>query len=113
VPVDPAGDEDGRICEHFGHCERFLMIDADPGSRIISHVAELVPPKHERGVLPMWLHEQSVNVVLTGGMGWRAADMLRQRGIQVITGVTAGTAREAVLAHLTGTLTVADNTCDH
>ncbi|MBN1477315.1 chromosome partitioning protein ParA, partial [Candidatus Sumerlaeota bacterium] len=70
-------------------------------------------PPHEPGLLPRWLAGQGVNIVLTGGMGWRAIEMFQERGIDVVTGVTGGTPEQVILAHLSGTLSVTDNTCDH
>lgn len=113
VPTESVGSGALRVCAHFGHCEMFALIDADPGAKTLSGVQVVKPPPHEPGLLPRWLAGQGVNIVLTGGMGWRAIEMFQERGIDVVTGVTGGTPEQVILAHLSGTLSVTDNTCDH
>jgi predicted Fe-Mo cluster-binding NifX family protein len=33
-------------------------------------------PEHQPGLLPLWLKERGVNVVIAGGIGSRAMDLL-------------------------------------
>jgi len=113
VPAEPSSGGGQRVCAHFGHCAMFVLIDIDRKSTRVLKVSAVVPPPHEPGILPQWLHEKGVTTVLAGGMGQRAIALFQQRGIEVITGVTSGTPEKAVLAHLNGTLQVAGNTCDH
>ena len=59
---------------HFGHCERFALLDVDLDARAITVREDLTPPPHEPGVLPRWLAEQGVGLVLAGGgsnVRWR------------------------------------------
>ena len=85
----------GRLSDHFGHCEQFALIEADLVSRQIVTRALVEPPPHEPGVLPRWLHEQGVQVVIAGGMGRRALDSFAQNGIAVQAG-SAGAAPESL-----------------
>jgi len=103
----------GRLALHFGHCERFALIDADPAGRRILGRQEVAPPPHAPGLLPPWLHEQGAEVVIAGGMGRRALDLFAQHGIEVILGARDGTPEELVQAYLTGTLETGVNVCDH
>ena len=54
----------GMISPHFGHCEHFAMFDVDDEKKEIIR-KELVPsPEHQPGLLPGWLAEQGVSIVL-------------------------------------------------
>lgn len=103
----------GKLCTHFGHCEAFAIIDADPQTRTAGPVTELTPPPHEPGVLPQWLGELGVETIIAGGMGQRARNLFSQRGITVVTGAPAMTPHQAVGAYLEGSLVTGDNPCDH
>jgi ATP-binding protein involved in chromosome partitioning len=103
----------GQLGTHFGHCEEFAIVDVDPQQKCISGTRREVPPPHEPGVLPQWLGRQNVNIVIAGGMGSRAQMLFAQNGIQVVTGATAGTPEEIVMAYLNGTLPTGANVCDH
>ena len=102
-----------ELCMHFGHCEKFVFMDVAEPEKAVTHVTEAVPPPHEPGVLPKWLHEQGVNVIIAGGMGMRAQQFFQQYGIKVVVGATAGDPRTRVLEYLKGTLAVGSNVCDH
>ncbi len=103
----------GRLCQHFGHCEQFAVVDADPESKTMQDPVYLTPPPHEPGVLPKWLAEQGVHVVLAGGMGSRAINHFSDAGVKVVTGVGVMSPEELVRGYLEGTLTAGDNACTH
>jgi predicted Fe-Mo cluster-binding NifX family protein len=73
----------------------------------------LVPPPHEPGVLPKWLHDLGTNVIIAGGMGARALDLFAQNDIKVIVGAPALTPEELVKQYLDNTLQTHGNVCDH
>ena len=104
---------DGRMAQHFGHCEEFALIDTDTeGKEIIQK--EFVPsPGHQPGFLPAWLAEKGATVILAKGMGHRAYTLFSQNGIQVVTGALDDDPEKVVLAHLRGELATEDNPCDH
>jgi len=103
----------GKLCAHFGHCDQFALVEADPSTKKIQSVKHLTPPPHEPGVLPRWLHEQGANVILAGGMGQRAQQLFAQNGVQVVVGAPVDTPENLVTAYLTGTLVSGANLCDH
>ena len=74
------------MCPHFGHCEKFYVFDVDKEDKIIENVEKLTPPPHEPGLLPRWLGEKKVDLIISGGMGARAQGLFAQNGIDVITG---------------------------
>ena len=103
----------GRLCSHFGHCEAFAIIEADPESKTIGTRNDVVPPPHEPGVLPKWLGEQGVNVIIAGGMGQRAQELFTAQGIAVCVGAPADEPEALVAAWLNKTLVTGANACDH
>ena len=103
----------GQLCLHFGHCEQFALIEADPKARKILGKQLLTPPPHEPGVLPRWLHQQGANLIIAGGMGQRARQLFAQNGIEVVVGAAAAGPEATVQAYLDGTLETGENVCDH
>ena len=104
---------EGKLCMHFGHCERFAIVDVDESTKEIAGVKELEPPPHEPGVLPQWIKEQGATIVIAGGMGQRAQSLFKQSGVDVIVGASAEEPETVVKAYLAGTLQTGDNICDH
>ncbi len=104
---------DGKLCMHFGHCEEFALVDADAEEKKIMGVTKIVPPPHEPGLLPKWLHEKGATVIIAGGMGQRAQDIFKQNGIKVLVGAPADSPENLVMSYLDGTLKEGQNTCDH
>jgi ATP-binding protein involved in chromosome partitioning len=103
----------GTVSPHFGHCEHFALIDVDEQSKKILR-KELVPsPAHQPGLLPQWLAEQGVSLVIAGGMGSRAQDLFQQNNIGVIIGTMENDPEKAVLNYLNGQLATGENICDH
>ncbi len=104
---------EGKLCMHFGHCEEFAIIDADKKSETIVKVECIVPPPHEPGLLPKWIGEKGVNLVIAGGMGERAQNLFHEQGIQVLTGAPANSPEDLVRNFFAGTLRLGINACDH
>jgi len=102
---------DGRLTLHFGHADQFALVDAADGE--IQSVRSAPPPPHAPGVLPQWLKEQGVDVVIAGGMGQRAQALFAEQGIEVVVGAPAETPEDLVRRHLAGTLVSGTNICDH
>jgi len=103
----------GQLCPHFGHCEKFAVLEADPETRKILGRADHAPPAHEPGVLPRWLGEMGVNVILASGMGMRAQQLFAQNGIEVVVGAAPDVPETLVEAYLAGNLATGENLCDH
>jgi len=103
----------GKLSLHFGHCDQFAIFDIDNSLKKVISRKDATPPGHEPGVLPRWLHEIGVNVIIAGGMGQRAQQLFTQNDIQVVIGAQASTPEELVSAYLQNTLATGDNICDH
>lgn len=103
----------GVLSPHFGHCEQFVLFEIDEQGKEITGKELVPPPKHQPGLLPGWLAERGVSVVIAGGMGPRAVELFRQKGIRVVIGALESDPEKAVLNHLNGSLATGDNICDH
>ena len=103
----------GMISAHFGHCEQFIIIEVDVDKKEVISSELLTPPPHEPGLLPRWLSELSVELVIAGGMGQRAQMLFRENNIDLIIGVTDNTPQELVEQYLNNQLQSGQNICDH
>jgi ATP-binding protein involved in chromosome partitioning len=101
----------GVLCNHFGHCEQFAILPVLDGQ--IGDAELHTPPPHEPGVLPRWLGELGVNLIIAGGMGQRALGMFAEQGIRVITGAPNQEPVALVQNYLAGSLATGANVCDH
>ena len=102
---------EGKLAAHFGHCREFALLEVEDNQ--IKSKETLVPPPHEPGVLPKWLHDQGTNVIIAGGMGARALDLFAQSNIKVIVGASALAPEALVNQYLENTLQTGGNVCDH
>ncbi len=103
----------GQLCMHFGHCEQFAILTIDSQTKKVTVKEMLTPPPHEPGVLPKWIAEQGVHVVIAGGMGQRAQQLFEQHGINVVAGAQADSPENLAAAYLNNTLQTGANACDH
>ena len=103
----------GRLSTHFGHCEEFALLDMDTQKKCLLKTETVKAPAHEPGLLPQWLAERGVSVVIAGGMGRRAQDLFAEHKIKVVVGAPADTPENLVAAYLGGTLKAGENVCDH
>ena len=103
----------GMLSPHFGHCEEFALFDVEEQKKVIINKELITSPEHEPGLLPNWLAEKGVSIVIAGGMGQRAQEIFQQHGISVVLGALKTDPEKAVLSHINGTLATGDNVCDH
>ena len=102
-----------KLSLHFGHCDQFAIFEVDADSKTIINRKDETPPPHEPGVLPRWLHELGVNVIIAGGMGQRAHQLFTQNDIKVVTGAPSDAPENLILAYLQDALVTGENVCDH
>ncbi|MFW6414088.1 MAG: iron-sulfur cluster carrier protein MrpORP [Verrucomicrobiota bacterium] len=104
---------DGKVAEHFGHCNEFKFLDADLDLQKITNTESETAPPHQPGRLPAWLEERGVDIVLTGGIGERAIKLFNDKNISVVAGVPGKSAEELAKLYLAGTLSSGTNACAH
>jgi len=103
----------GELTAHFGHCEEFAVITLDDPKGEIKSSDRVKGPAHEPGSLPGFLIAQEASLVIAGGMGGRARDMLVAKGIEVIVGGPALKPEEVVAMWQSGELGDGKNQCSH
>ncbi len=103
----------GKLNMHFGHCAAFTLLDVDTASNTITGTCEIDAPPHEPGLLPPWLAERGVNLIIAGGMGQRAQSLFIDQNIEVIVGAPSETPEELATAYMAGKLETGMNACDH
>ncbi|QRN86357.1 DUF134 domain-containing protein [Clostridia bacterium] len=98
------------VDEHFGHCKSFAVYDME-GNNIVDQKS-LTPPPHAPGVLPNFLGEHEVDVIITGGMGQMAIRLFKDQNIDVILGAS-GKIDETLAEYVGGELVSKGTPCDH
>jgi len=106
VPVS-----NGVLSPHFGHCEHFVIAEIDEGK--VETISKVIPPPHEPGIIPRWLSEKGVNVVLVGGIGQKALNLFQQYGIEAVIGVSPKPPSELIEAFLAKELESGVSQCSH
>jgi predicted Fe-Mo cluster-binding NifX family protein len=104
---------DAKVAAHFGHCSHFALFDVDEATKTIVKKEVIPSPGHQPGVLPSWLAEQGVSIVIASGMGSRAQALFSEHRIKVVVGVCGDDPQKAVLDYIKGELATGDNICDH
>jgi predicted Fe-Mo cluster-binding NifX family protein len=95
---------DSVVAQHFGRCEFFAIVEVE-GEEI--KTTQLIENPffagHEVGQVPQFIHEQKVDLMISGGMGGRAIQYFEQFEIGVSTGA-GGTVSETLKKYLAGDL---------
>ena len=104
---------DGKLSMHFGHCEKFALVEVDEGDKKIIKTEYVGSPPHQPGMLPQWLRERGANMIIAGGIGRRAQAIFSTNNIEVVTGASGDEVENIVRAYMNGELESGDNLCDH
>lgn len=99
--------------QHFGHCQRFALIDVNPESKQIISSTEIAAPEHQPGLLPPWLKERDVTHVIAGGIGTRARSLCNELSIEVVSGAPSDEALVLAKQYLDGNLQTVEHVCEH
>jgi predicted Fe-Mo cluster-binding NifX family protein len=104
VSVDEDKGLESVVSHHFGRCPYYVLADVE--DREIKKVTAVANPfyqQHQPGQVPGFIHEQGVDVMITGGMGRRAITFFQQYNIEPVTGAF-GTVAQVVENYLNGGL---------
>jgi MinD superfamily P-loop ATPase/predicted Fe-Mo cluster-binding NifX family protein len=107
IAVTVDGNE---ISSHFGHCTGYAIYDVED-SKVLNKTY-IENPGHEQCVLPDFLANAGISVVITGGMGMKANQIFTERGIKTFIGV-GGNPDDAVELYMKGKLESTDVLCNH
>ena len=102
--------DNGNIFQHFGKTEFFKVYEVENNQVISSEVISSNGAGH--GALAELLGNQSVDLLICGGIGGGAQTALAEAGVEVCSGVQ-GDVDQAVEAYLKGELVSAGVNCDH
>ena len=103
--------ENGKLCEHFGHCEKFAIIEVEGNS--ITRNEFVDPPEHVPGLYPKFLADMGVSTVIAGGMGQKAMNLFAENNIEVFTGIDYLERVQLVSSYLKKELTSTGSPCNH
>ena len=102
--------DDGNVFQHFGRTEFFKVYETEDGKVVSSEVISSNGVGH--GALAGVLAEQSVDVLICGGIGEGAQAALKEAGVELCAGAEGNT-DQVVEAYLKGELVSAGANCDH
>ncbi len=102
---------DGKLSAHFGHALYFYFYYIED-DKVVKEQMEM-PPPHEFGAIPNWLAENKVTDLITGGIGPKAIEILKQNNINVYTGAPTEKPAKIIEDFLSGTLRTVANMCSH
>ncbi|MGE4572039.1 MAG: NifB/NifX family molybdenum-iron cluster-binding protein [Candidatus Izemoplasmatales bacterium] len=103
--------KNNMVTEHFGHCDYFIVYEIENKEIIGSFLIK--NPPHQKGHLPKFLKENGIDVVIAGGIGAMAVNLLEELNIQVIMNV-CGHADEVIKKYINNELKSNGEPCsDH
>lgn len=102
--------DNGNIFQHFGRTESFKVYEVEDTKVVSSEVIGSNGVGH--GALAGLLSDQSVDVLICGGIGGGAQAALAEAGVELCAGAE-GDADQAVEAYLKGELISTGANCDH
>lgn len=104
-----------KASHHFGRCPYFILLEIENGEVTAEQIIENpFFASHRPGQVPSFIHEQGVNVIISGHIGRRAMGLFEDFGIKSATGAE-GTVDETLKRFLAGELPDAESCCgqDH
>lgn len=102
--------EEDHVFQHFGKCPTFTIFTVNGDG--IQERTTVDASENGHAALTGFLKDQEVDVVICGGIGAGAKDMLSSAGIKLISGIE-GKIDETVASYLSGGLSDRDGTCNH
>ncbi|MCU0248272.1 MAG: hypothetical protein MUC42_17010 [Bryobacter sp.] len=103
----------GRLSGHFGRCETIALIDVDLAGKRVESVTEVATNGYQHGLLPPFLKQQGVAVVIAGGIGAGAASKLEAASIGILAGAPGESAAALAEQYLAGKLKPLQAACGH
>lgn len=75
-----------NIDTHFGRTEGFALYTVENNE--MKSVVHIIPPPHAPGVLPKFLRQNNVDVIITKNMGEKAVKLFAESNIDIILGAS-------------------------
>ena len=102
--------QEDQIFQHFGKCPTFTVFTVESGA--IQGKTVIGASENGHAALAGFLKNSGVDVVICGGIGAGAKQMLSAIGIQLISGIE-GNIENAVNAYISGGLIDMGGACSH
>ncbi len=102
--------DNGDVSAHFGRCKAYAIYEIEKGKIINKEIIH--NPGHQPGFLPQFLAGYGVDCVITGGMGPRAQNLFKLRGIETIVGVS-GNVDDVIQKFINNELEIGESKCTH
>ena len=102
--------QEDQIFQHFGKCPTFTVFTIENG--IIQGKTAIDTSENGHAALSGFLKNSGVDVVICGGIGGGAKQMLSAACIKLISGID-GNIQNAVNAYLSGNLDDMGGACNH
>lgn len=101
---------DGKIVSgHFGHCEGFAMYEVEDGKVLNNEFVK--NPGHRPGFLPVFLKDNNVDIIISGGMGGSAQQLFNENKIETIVGAE-GNCDDIIKDYIAGKLKSTGEFCE-
>lgn len=111
IKIAVTTDENNNIFQHFGKSERFTVYEFEGNTLLNKTVLESNGTGH--GALGELLKENSVDILICGGIGEGAVNLLQDAGIKIVSGIS-GDIDVAVSEYLAGSVSEENMvTCSH
>jgi len=102
----------GHVDEHFGHCEFYTVYTIENGKVTAKETLGSPQGCGCKSNIAFDLQQMGVEIMLAGGIGSGAINVLAAHGIQVVRGCSGNT-DEVVDLYINGELTDSGESCSH
>jgi predicted Fe-Mo cluster-binding NifX family protein len=92
----------GRLAKPFRDFKQVTLLDAE--DREIKEQKDFMRPNIELWMLPRWLRDHDVDLIIAGNLNDKATSLFQKAGIKVIVGAPPLPPEEVALKYLTNTL---------
>ena len=103
--------ENEMLESHFGQTRSFAIYQVENDKITAKEI--FTPPPHAPGVLPKWINQNGITVLLASTMGERAKKILDYFNVDVHLGTPPMAADEIIEKFLAGKLEFDPKLCDH
>ncbi len=103
--------KDGKLSAHLGQYDSLRIFYIGRRTRYIVARKECLPPNHQLVPPPEWIHYQRSTLVITGGIGARARNLLTQHRVGILIGNTDVDPEELVASYLDNRFQTGQNHC--
>ncbi len=101
----------GILADRFGHCEQFALLEVC--DKNIERKELVTPPPHDPGVLPRWIGDKQVDLVIADEIGEKARKLFEKMNIRVVTGAPNLSPEELLEHYFAGKLESGVSACEH